>query len=271
MTADSNDESGVSIDKFIGPEMRRLLPAWVLTEYYDYLSDLYESEGYVPDDADMTTEERREFYERLLCNPSLTGVWDTFEERRHLWNEHHWDGGGDGSVPETDLVRHILISVHMSFRRYTPLEALRRKERDDLGNDIASLAKKLRTKLAYLWSLSAPEEREYPAQFVGIDHDEAQELLGKLAESSSRWVETQPVLLRPGRGNAARRFFIIEMATYFEEMFTATDELGEVVESHRFDNVLTALSNALFPEDGGLDQPGVSSVLNIVKRAKTVP
>ncbi|MGY1458803.1 hypothetical protein ACW5F0_09175 [Luteimonas sp. A534] len=262
------DESSGWEEELIRPTMRSL-PPWVKKEYLTYLWETLGPDGELRDDAAISTSDRLKFYETILGNVTSAPVWTALEQHRWLVSAHFAQGRAEWSdeEPQINQVADLLQAAHMAHRGHTRLEAMTRSHRKTLGDAISISARKLASELETVWLASSPDEREYP--FVcPLPHEELQVLLSRIAEGADIWVQRAPVLQRPGRGDAARRYFIISMADWFEEFYSAEMEDGTRL-SKRLDNVTTALVNCLYPE-GVLDQSTVAKVINGAKGKKSL-
>jgi hypothetical protein len=242
------------------------LPEWVKEEYLDFLWEISGPEGRPRDDATLTIEERVSFYEKILSDKQCRGVWKTLHAYRHL-AEAHLGAGTDGGY-EINQIADVLQAAHMSYRGYSPLEALTKKERDALGDSIGRTARKLSNLMGKLWTASPEDERDYPTAFAGIRHEVVQALLSEIESAAGKWVKSERVVIKPGSGDARRRYFMCSMADWFETIYEEAAS-GGFVRANTFDSVVTAMTNCLFAdEEGGIDQPTVTKVLDAAKAAK---
>lgn len=240
----------------------RWLPQWVKEEYLDFMWETLGPGGDFRDDAEISVPQRLEFYEMILGNVTSAPVWEALEQNRWLVAAHFSQGRSSETEEQVTLnqVADLLQAAHMAFRGFTQVEAMKKTDRNALGSSIAASASALASDLESLWLASDPDERSLPFA-IKLPHGELHEILNVIAEGATEWVAREPVLQRPGRGDAARRYFIISMADWFETLYSAQMEDGTRL-SKRLDNVTTALVNCLFPE-GVLDQSTVAKIIGV--------
>lgn len=246
-------------EELVRPTMR-WLPDWVKEEYLDFLWETMGPDGGFRDDAEISAAERLDFYESILSNMTSSPVWTALRDKRWLVSANFAQGRAEWTDVEPDVnqVADLLQAAHMAYRGYTPLEGMRRSDRRALGESISQSARVLVAGLEEVWLASSPDEREYPFASP-VPHETLRHALAIVADGADAWAKKGSTLQRPGRGDAARRYFIITMADWFEELYSAALEDGSR-ESKRMDNVTTALVNCLYP-DGVIDQSTVAKII----------
>jgi len=237
------------------------LPDWVKTQYLDYLARLNDQGPW--DEATIDLDDRIEFYERILTDPNCTKIWKTLEAHRQA--------ALDGlQVSEVNQVEDLLTTAHSTYIWYSPNEALKKKQRDQLGGAISATSRKLSNLLNKLWLGSPEAERSYPPSFGVIDHGEVRELLAAIQSASEKWMTADRLVHKPGAGDGHRRYFMCSMADWFESVYRESDPDTGEVRAYRLDNVVTALTNCLFVDvaGGGMDQSTVTKVLDAAEAAR---
>lgn len=210
----------------IDPAVYRIQPTWVrqqFEELQDRIGDLQP-----PDKTNLSVTERLKFYTDILSNRTSIQAWTRLRKSKVLPEYEPGDHFAD--------VGTTLEAIHLLFRGFKGAEVFSLTKRKRKADQLSYRALSLKAALIDLWNCGTDIEPGYPSPFFKMDHEQTLRLLDSIAAGANDWKEgRKPVLDRPTRGDAKRRYFLTGLGDYFDEFY-----------GDRLDSVVIAFANCLF-------------------------